>query len=236
MSAQEIAKACSMSRPTAYRLLTTLLSRAFVQVDSHHNYSLGSKLLSLGRLVMADMSLQDAARPYLRELCSISNEMANLSVLDGNELLYIGKEESPQRADTPISVQMRSTVGTRITLHSSAMGKAILAYLPADRCHALIEATKPLKAYTSHTITDSDVLMRQLDQIRAQGYAIDDREVEEGTRCVAAPIFDRTGTVVAAMSIAGPAYRLTLDRLHLLSADVIRITQVLSAQLGYLQT
>lgn len=233
MSAQEIAKVCEMSRPTAYRLLTTLKSRGFVRIDGNYNYLLGTKLLSLGKIVLDSIDLQELARPHLHELCQISNETANLSIVDGTDLLYIGKEESPQNAETPIFVQMRSRVGTRLTLHSSAMGKAILANLPSAERQTLLTQTMPLKPYTTNTITNLDALTYEFKRIRQHGYAIDDREVDEGTRCVAAPVFDSTGHVVAAMSIAGPTYRLTLDQLHQFSKDVIRVTQALSNQLGY---
>src|SRR5690349_7132673 len=132
MSTQELDKACSMSRPPACRLLTTLRSRSFVRTDGNYNYLLGTRLLSLGKIVLESIDLGELARPHLHDLCSVSNETANLSIVDGAELLYIGKEESPENARTPVFVQLRSKVGTRITLHSSAMGKAILANLPAD--------------------------------------------------------------------------------------------------------
>src|SRR5689334_1376417 len=236
MSAQDVAKICSMSRPTAYRLLTTLMSRGFVRTDGNYNYLLGTKLLSLGKIVLESIDLQELARPHLHNLCSLSNETANLSIVDGAELLYIGKEESPENAQTPVFVQLRSKVGTRITLHSSAMGKAIMANLPAEEYQALLAQTLPLKPSTANTITSLDTLNYELERIRQHGYAIDDREVDDGTRCVAAPVFDSTGHVVAAMSIAGPAYRLSLDRLHQLSKEVIRVTQALSGQLGYAGT
>jgi len=236
MTVQEIAKACSMSRPTTYRLLMTLMSRGFVRTDGNYNYLLGTKLLSLGKTVLDSIDLQDLARPHLHELCSASNETANLSILEGTEILYIGKEESPQTTQTPVFVQMRSNIGTRLGLHCSAMGKAILAHLAPEVCQTVLNQTMPLKPYTRNTITNFDTLMHELERIRQHGYAIDDREVDDGTRCVAAPVFANTGHVIGAMSIAGPAYRLTLDDLHRLSKDVIRVTQALSQQLGYEHT
>jgi DNA-binding IclR family transcriptional regulator len=233
MSAQEIAAACSMSRPTAYRLLTTLMSRGFVRADSNYNYSLGTKLISLGKNVLDGIDLQELARPHLHTLCVHSNETANLSILDGTELLYIGKEESPQNSQNPVFVQMSTKIGTRLAPHCSAMGKAILANLSAAELQALLTQTIPLKSYTGNTITNLDTLGHELERIRQHGYAIDDREVDDGTRCVAAPVFDSSGRVIASMSIAGPAYRLTLEHLHQLSREVVRITQALSNQLGY---
>ncbi len=233
MTAQAVAQACDISRPTAYRLLATLGSRGFVRTDSNYQYSLGTRLLSLGRIVLDSIDLPELARPYLHELCSISNETANLSILDETELLYIGKEESLHTLQKQVFVNMRSDVGTRIMPHCSAMGKAILAYLAPETFEALLQKSLPLKVYTSHTIIDADDLRRELEQICQQGYAIDDREVDEGTRCVAAPIFDNSGQVAAAMSIAGPTYRLKLDRLHELSPEVRRVALSLSHQLGY---
>jgi DNA-binding IclR family transcriptional regulator len=231
MSTQEIAKAVGMSRPTAYRLLMTLLSRGYVRDVGNFRYLLGTKLLTLSRLVLDDLDLLDISRPYLIELSAVSNETANLSIIDDGELLYIGKEES--RREIPMSVQLRSTVGTRIAVHSSAMGKAMLAFLPPDRLQAQIDRMIPLRRYTSQTITEVDALRRELNVIRECGYAIDEREVDEGTRCVGAPVFDSSGQVAAAMSIAGPAYRLATDTLHRLAPDVVRITQAVSKKLGY---
>lgn len=235
MSAPEIAKACSISRPTAYRLLTTLMSRGFVRTDGNYNYLLGTKLLTLGKIVLDGLDLQESARPFLHELCVLSNETANLSILDGAEILYIGKEESRQTAENRSFIQLRSSVGTRLTAHCSAMGKAILAFLPLEQCKDLIARISPLKAHTSGTITDPEALFHELRRVRQRGYAIDDREADEGTRCVAAPVFSNTGHVAAAMSIAGPAYRLTLERLEHFSGDVVRVTQMLSSQLGYIK-
>jgi DNA-binding IclR family transcriptional regulator len=231
MSTQEIAKAVGMSRPTTYRLLMTLMSRGYVRDAGNFRFLLGTKPLTLSRLVLDQLDVIEVARPYLIELTRISNETANLSILDDGELLYIGKEES--RREIPMAVQLRSTVGTRIAVHSSAMGKAMLAFLPPEVLQAYLGRMVPLKRYTAHTITNPEVLLRELEEVRLRGYAIDEREVDEGTRCVGAPVFDSSGQVAAAMSIAGPAYRLTLDALHQFSGDVIRVTRELSRELGY---
>jgi len=234
MTTQKIADACGLSRPTTYRLLTTLMSRGFVRDEGGFRYALGLRLLSLSRRVLDDLNLVELARPYLYELCTLSGETANLGIADGMELLYIGKEESPNRTELPQLLQLRSSVGARLSLHATAMGKVLLAMMPAPQREALLGSFPPLKAYTVNTITDIEALQRELESIRAQGYAIDDGEVDDGTRCVAAPVFDSTGRVVAAMSIAGPAYRLTRDRVQSFSNEVKRGAWKLSAQLGYL--
>jgi IclR family acetate operon transcriptional repressor len=108
-----------------------------------------------------------------------------------------------------------------------------LAFLPPESLQTHLDRMVPLKRYTAHTITDPDVLLKELEEIRVRGYAIDEREVDEGTRCVGAPVFDSSGQVAAAMSIAGPAYRLTLDTLHQFAGEVMRVTRDLSRELGY---
>jgi DNA-binding IclR family transcriptional regulator len=209
------------------------MSRGYVRSDSNYNYSLGTKLISLGKIVLDGIDLQELARPHLHALCLHSNETANLSILDGTELLYIGKEESPQNSQYPVFVQMTTKIGTRLAPHCSAMGKVILANLPSAELQTLLNQTIPLKSYTGNTITNIETLKHELERIRQHGYAIDDREVDDGTRCVAAPVFDSSGRVIAAMSVAGPAYRLTLEHLHQLSREVVRVSQILSNELGY---
>lgn len=230
MSASEIAKLCHMSRPTAYRLLTTLTVRGYVMVDEDYNYSLGTKILGLARVVLDTMNLPKMAQPYLHELSQLSQETAFMSILDDTKILYIAKEEGPQ-VQASQAFQMRSNVGTHNELHSSAMGKAILANLPADERSALL-ARLTLTRYTSHTLTDRNALMNELEQTRRRGYAIDDCEGDDWVRCVAAPVYDGGGRVLGAISIAGPAHRMTLEYIQQLSGDVIRVTQALSRQLG----
>lgn len=230
LSAPKIAKLCRMSRPTAYRLLTTLMGRGYVMVDEDYNYSLGTKILVLARVVLDTMNLPKLAQPYLHELSQLSQETAFMSILDGVNILYIAKEESPQVQDSQ-AFQMRSNVGTRLDLHSSAMGKAILANLPPAEGHTLLSRLN-LTRYTDQTLTDRNALIRELEQIRQQGYAIDNCEGDDWVRCVAAPVYDSSGRVLGAISIAGPAHRMTLDYIQQLSGDVVRVTQALSRQLG----
>lgn len=230
LSAPEIAKLCHLSRPTAYRLLTTLMARGYVMVDEDYNYSLGTRILGLARVVLDTMNLPKMAQPYLHELSQLSQETAFMSILDDTKILYIAKEEGPQ-VQASQSFQMRSNVGTRLDLHSSGMGKAILANLPADERNILV-ARLPLTRHTDHTLTDQAALIKELEQIHQRGYAIDDCEGDDWVRCVAAPVYDGGSQVLGAISIAGPAHRMTLEHVHQLSTDVIRVTQALSKQLG----
>jgi DNA-binding IclR family transcriptional regulator len=228
LSTQEIAQRCGLPRPTAYRLLTTLLARDYVTIcPGSGHYQIGAKMLSLGNNFLDRLDLPELARADLRELSQVARETVHLGVLDGIEVLYVGKVDGPQ------SVRMHSTIGARSPLHSTAMGKAILAFLPLEQRMALLGQIT-LVPRTPSTIIDRGGLVKHLELVRTQGYAVDDIENEEGIRCVGAPIFDHTGQVKAAVSISGPAYRLSNSRLEELSQPVIKAGMAISNKLGYL--
>jgi len=226
LSAAEVAKLCDISRPTAYRLICTLASRGYVaQADATH-YRLGVQALSLSQNVLDSLELPELAQPYLRQLSDSCNETTYLSMLDDDSIVYVGKAESSQ------SLRTDTKIGSRNMLHCSSMGKAILAFLPERDQTSLLERLE-LIGKTKNTITDRAVLREHLAAIRAQKFATDDEESEDGIRCVGAPVFDRTGRVFAAISLSGPAYRLSLPRLVELSDLVVETANHISARLGY---
>ncbi len=227
LSAAAVAKRCDISRPTAYRLLCTLAERGYVAHVEGSAYRLGAQALSLSKKVLDALDLPELAKPHMRNLSDVTNETVHLSILDNTEILYIAKVESSQ------SVRMASNIGARNKLHCTAMGKAILAFLPGPDQARLIEQLK-LTGCTATAITDRTALAEELARVRAQKFAIDDEESEDGVRCVGAPIFDHTGRVFAAISISGPAYRLSIARLNALSSLVIEAARVISGTLGYL--
>jgi DNA-binding IclR family transcriptional regulator len=226
LSAAEVAKLCNMSRPTAYRLICTLAARGYVAEDDDTHYRLGTQALSLSQNVLDSLDLPELAQPYLRRLSDITNETTYLSMLDDDEILYIGKAESSQ------SIRTHTKIGSRNMLHSTAMGKAILAFLPIEEQTQLLERIK-LPRLTSVTITDKTTLVKELAKVRTQKYALDNEECEEDIRCVGAPIFDHSGRPFAAISVSGPAYRLDLSRVNDLSLLVIDTANTISSRLGY---
>jgi DNA-binding IclR family transcriptional regulator len=226
LSAAEIAKLCGLSRPTAYRLICTLTTRGYVAEDDDTHYRLGTQTLSLSQNVLDSLDLPELVQPYLRQLSDITNETAYLSILDNNEILYIGKAESSQ------SVRTHTKIGSRNKLHCTSMGKVILAFLPESDRNELLERLQ-LTASTATTITDPNALVEELNTIRLQKYSIDNEESEEGVRCVGAPIFDHNGNVLAAISVSGPAYRLSVSRLIALSTLVMDTAKTVSSRLGY---
>lgn len=226
LSAAEVAKLCDISRPTAYRLICTLASRGYVaQADATH-YRLGIQALSLSQNVLDSLELPELAQPYLRQLSDTTNETTYLSMLDDDSIVYVGKAESSQ------SLRTNTKIGWRNMLHCSSMGKAILAFLPESDQISLLERLD-LVAKTKNTFTERAVLREHLTTVHAQKFAIDDEESEDGIRCVGAPIFDRTGRVFAAISLSGPAYRLSVSGLVALSDVVIDTANTISARLGH---
>lgn len=226
LSASQVAESCKISRPTAYRLLSTLVSRGYVAAVDEARFRLGTQALSLGKKVLASIDLPDVARSYMRQLSDLTNETVNLSIREGMEILYIARVEGSQ------SIRMTSTIGTRSHLHSTSMGKAILAFLP-DEEQTLLSEKLVFTRCTPATITERDILVKELANVRKQGFAIDNEENEAGVRCLGAPIFDHTGYAFAGISVSGPAYRTSVSQLKALSGPLIEAAHAISARLGH---
>jgi IclR family KDG regulon transcriptional repressor len=229
LSASEIGRRLGMSRSTVYRLLATLATGGYVVQDAGNpeKVRLGFKILELASRLLDSVELRQQARPFLRELRDLANETVHLAVMDRGQISYIEKVECSQ------AVRMHSTIGRRGFAHCTALGKAMLAYMSADEVERIVEE-HGLPACTPNTITDKEMLVRELECVRGRGYAIDDIENEEGIRCVGASILDHRGQPVAAFSVSGPAFRMTLERIQELSAPVKATARKISRQLGYL--
>jgi IclR family transcriptional regulator, acetate operon repressor len=207
---------------TVHRLLATLAGRGYIRQDpDSRKYLLGPSVLKLREPYTRLFGIW--AQPHLAELSEISQESANLAVLDGNYVVYIAQVAAPRR------LRMFTQVGNRVLPHSSAVGKVLLAFSPREEAERVIRRTG-LPHRTDNTITDWDRFFSELDQVARQGYAVDAGEEEEAVRCLAVPVFV-VGQPVAALSVSGPAARLeTLKQDHLL-ADMTRIAAALSASL-----
>jgi|Deesub1362A_J573_1020465.scaffolds.fasta_scaffold00055_108 DNA-binding IclR family transcriptional regulator len=234
MSVKELSRKLDLPKGTTHRLLNSLAYLGFVRQDTEsRNYFLGFRLVELGHRLLAQLDVRNEARPLLVELAESTGETVHLVVMDRNEVVYVDKVESDHRIET---LRMASRIGLRNPAHSSAVGKVLLAHMQESRLHALIQETG-LPARTSRTITDPRKLKEQLRLIRLQGYAVDDEENERGIRCVAAPIYDNGGKAVAAISISGPAIRMTLTRIEKdLKCRVMEKAKLISRKLGCRET
>jgi len=229
LSASEIDDRLNMSRSTVYRLLTTLATGGYVTQDlvSPKKYRLGFRILELASSLLDGIELRQQALPFLQELRDLANETVHLVVMDGGQVTYVDKVECSQ------AVRMHSAIGRQGFAHSTAVGKAMLAFMPWETVACILEE-HGLPACTPQTITDEETLRKDLEKVRQQGYAVDDVENEEGVRCVGAPIFDHRSKPVAALSVSGPAFRVTLERVQELSVPVKATAIKISRQLGYL--
>lgn len=194
----EIAVRTGLAQPTAHRLLRTMQAMGYVKQSASRNYSLGSGLIGLG--TKATPPLASRAIPYLRDLEALSQETANLAVLDGQMIAYIAQIASRHQ------MRMFTEVGRRVPAHSAGAGKAILSTLPEPRVREIAETTG-LSRFTSTTLTTIDSLLADLRKSRRRGFAIDDGEREVGVRCIAVPVPHSSPR--AALSISGPAARVT---------------------------
>lgn len=193
----ELAAATGLAQGTAHRLLRTLQTRGYVRRDAARKYSLGAAAFVLGDA--AQRSLARSARPHLAELVKLSGETANLAVLEGDEVVYLAQVPSPH------SLRMFAEVGRHVPVHTTAVGKVLLAAIPTDRAMALVTRTG-LAPQTPNSITDLDAFMHEVAATRERGWAADEGEQEIGVRCAAVPV-GRGSAVVAAMSVSGPSDR-----------------------------
>jgi DNA-binding IclR family transcriptional regulator len=184
------------------------------------------RLFELGSRAVARVDVRERAEPFLRRLVVETGETAHIALLSGGEMLSVINVESRKKLRTP------TTVGGRTPVHCTAVGKAVLAYLPDHELELLLARLR-FERFTRRTITTRRALRAELDRVRALGYAVDNEEIEEGLRCVGAPIRDSAGRVAAAISVAGPVFRMTDERLPELSRSVVEAARDLSADLGY---
>lgn len=191
----ELAEASGIPLPTIHRLMRTLTHRGYARQERSRRYALGPRLIRLGD--SASRLLGSWSQPFLAELVDLTGETANLALRDGDEVVYVAQEQSHH------SVRMFTEVGRRVPLHTTGVGKAILAQLTPAEVDEVLTRTA-LRPATDRSVTDPAELRAQLEAARADGYATDEGEYEIGVSCVAVPL----SFTLAALSVSGPAARL----------------------------
>ncbi|GAE92235.1 transcriptional regulator [Gracilibacillus boraciitolerans JCM 21714] len=230
LSITAVAKELNLAKSTAHRLLSTLMARGYVQQDSHSGYyCLGTQCLVLASNLLNNLDIRSVAKDALHSLSSSTEEVVHLCIEDKNEVVYIDKVESNQ------TLRMYSQIGRRAYMHCTGVGKVLLSDFNVDQLDQLIKE-KGLPIFTENTITDRKRLLDELALIKERGYAIDEEEHEKGIRCIAAPIRDYEGSIIAAISIAGPIERVTRARVKgALAKEIIKQSCNISNKLGYIQ-
>ena len=225
LGATEIARRVGTTKTAAYRILATLEQRDYVTKDpASSRYRLGIRLAYLGGRSLESLELTATARSTMEALNRRFRETVNLGVLRDGKVAYLDMIESDQ------GLRIAALIGTRDHLHSTALGKAILAFLPPEQREELLRLPRP--RMTVNTITDRRELNAELARVRRSGVAEDLGENDIGVRCLGAPIFDHSGLVVAAISLSGPGIRIDDERAAEIGAAVTAAGREISRRLG----
>jgi DNA-binding IclR family transcriptional regulator len=223
----DLCKEMKLHKSTVHRIAMVLEQHRLVDKNPDNGrYRLGLRLFEFGSKAIAAVDLRGRARPYLDRLQRQFGETVFFCILDDGQVFYVEKVESQQ------SVRTACTVGSRAPAYCTAVGKAMLAELPDAEVSKIVRRWG-LKPVTANTITTANALKAELKIVRTRGYAIDDEEKEEGLRCIGAAVRSHSGKLAAAMSVSGPAFRMTKERLPEIGRALMEAAGKLSAELGY---
>lgn len=226
LSLAKISTLLDMPKSTTHNLLSTLLSRGFVEKTDDGRYALGPAIVALTQSVRVNVELRDRAAPLLRQLADVCRESVYLVTLDNDYALYIYAIESPRR------LLARTAVGDRAPLHAISLGKAILSGLSLKEVDGILKRVG-LPRFTETTITDPDVLKKELERIRVQGYAVDRGEHEAGTYCIGVRILDAHGRVIGGCSVSSLDPELVHGNPPEYAVRVMHTAQEISRRMGY---
>jgi DNA-binding IclR family transcriptional regulator len=209
-----IAEQVEMPKSTVHRLLATLEKKRFVQRDAATGtYRLGIRLLQMAYLTLERNDLRRLAAPFLHHLSEQYQETVHLSILDESDVVFLDVIESSQR------VKLAAATGQRLPAFATASGKAILAYMPTETVQRILARGMP--QYTRRTLCSSEEFFGDVRHVRERGFALDEQEFEAEISAVAAPIFDLSDKPIASVAVAGPAYRLTRERMFEIGPIVV---------------
>jgi IclR family transcriptional regulator, KDG regulon repressor len=224
-SLTQISECVHMSKTTVHRLLGTLENKRFITRDKVTGlYRLGFRFIEMASLVLHDVELHRWALPYLQRLSDECGETVDLSILDGDQVVYLQVIESPQR------VKLAAAVGQRLPAFCTASGKALLAHLPEEQVRKILGEN--ITKYTGSTPVSVQEIMESLRVTRERGYAISEQEYESDINAVAVPIFDIQKQPIASIAIVGPSFRVTRERLPNLGNSLRAITKQIEQEVG----
>jgi DNA-binding IclR family transcriptional regulator len=226
LSLSELARALGVRPGSIYPIVHTLERRNYLERDPDtKRYRLGLKILAQANHILSSLDIREKAKPVLRQLAQELETNAHLAVLYEDEVLYLDREEAA------LSVVIPSAIGKRVPPHCTALGKVLLAYQPevAER----VLSQRELPAMTPHTHTSPLALGEEIARVRELGYAVDDEEFHQGNVCVAAPVRNWRGTVIAAVSVSFPKVRLEYEPLEKFVSAVTEGTESISQAMGY---
>ncbi|CNH19863.1 IclR family transcriptional regulator [Yersinia pekkanenii] len=224
ISLAELVKHTGIPKTTAFRILETLKERQYVALDAiTERYILDLKSLELGMKGLMNINLVEVAIPYLKKLSAKTSETCFLGVYSSGFVVYLYKNEGT------LSIQTNAKLGARLPAYCTGIGKALLAFQPLEEIDCVLG--KPLARITDKTIIDRVKLYEILADIRLKGYSVDDEENEEGLTCIARPVFNYTGNIIGAISVAGPTHRMT-QKMDRVNDELEQVCSLISRRLG----
>lgn len=224
LSLSQLCHIMAIHKSTAHRSLMALERSHLIERTRDNRYCLGMKLYELGSRAVEQADLRSRVSPYLRNLASRLRETVHLGILQGECVIYLDKLDPNRR------VCKSSKIGTHNPVYCTALGKAILAFLPDEAVRATIARIQFVR-FTEKTLASREDLIHSLERIRKRGYSIDDEEIEPGVRCVGAPVFDEKGLPIAAISVSDLSPRIRVQNLHAIAVQLMRCSAEISASL-----
>ena len=226
LTAKRVTSLSRLPVSTVHRFLANLVTAGFLSCDGEGTYHLGIACFTIGQAAVGQLDIRRLSLPYLRELNQQTRETIHLTVRHGMSAVYVEKLDSPE------PLRIHSRIGAAVPLYCTAVGKVMLAYMPAEEQERLLPELE-LKRLTPNTVGSLQELKTELYRVRKNGYACDLEEHEMHIRCVAAPIWDHTGSVQSSLSITAPAVRVPASRLRQLAPLIRAAGQHISRELGY---
>jgi IclR family transcriptional regulator, KDG regulon repressor len=227
LGVSELARRLGLAKSAVHRLLITLAGERLVEQNpATGRYRLGIRIYELGAIVSSHLDLHDAVALYIDDLRNRTGETVHVAILDGAEVVYVERRESPR------TLRAFGRIGHRNFAHCTSTGKVLLAYLPPEDLERTLDG-RDLVARTPYTITGREALLAELERVRSLGHAENVNEGEVGLGSVAAPIRDASGRVIAAISVAGPVARLEGEMMRRFAAATMETAAAISERLGY---
>jgi DNA-binding IclR family transcriptional regulator len=227
LSNAEISRKLKIPKSSASYILRTLEKQAYLNRDSETGkYRVGLKILSLSRGALSGLDVREVALPIMRHLMEKTSLTCHLAILDGPEAVYIEKVE-PQGF-----IRMDTWVGRRMRVHATSVGKALVAHIPQARLEKIL-SERGMEKRTTKTITTPSRLLKELEKVRAQGYAVDDEENNLGARCLGAPIFNQQGSIEASLGLSGTIHQVNAQTMPRIVEALKDAARHVSMQLGY---
>ena len=227
LSNADISRKLKIPKSSASYILRTLEKQGYLNRNSETGrYRVGLKVLSLSRGALTGIDVRDVALPIMRRLMQQTNLTCHLAILDGPMAVYIEKVE-PEGF-----IKMDTWVGRRMPVHATSVGKALVAYIPRERLERIV-AERGMEKRTPKTITTLPRLLKDLEKVRDQGYAVDDEENNIGARCVGAPVFNQAGTIEASLGLSGTINQVNAQTMPRILEALKDAARHVSMQLGY---